>query len=88
MGCERRTYGHREAVARQRYSSRAFHPAHLVRDAPDCAGWNVKGFTLPGAPMIIIGHNDRIAWGFTNNGADVQIFTPRHSIRALPMSTG
>jgi penicillin G amidase len=35
-------------------------------------GWNVKGFALPGAPMVIIGHNDRIAWGFTNNGADVQ----------------
>ncbi|PYU75619.1 MAG: hypothetical protein DMG49_02905 [Acidobacteria bacterium] len=35
-------------------------------------GWNAKGFTLPGAPMIVIGHNDRIAWGFTNNGADVQ----------------
>jgi len=35
-------------------------------------GWNVKGFTLPGAPMVIVGHNDRIAWGFTNNGADVQ----------------
>jgi penicillin amidase len=35
-------------------------------------GWNVTGFTLPGAPMVIIGHNDRIAWGFTNNGADVQ----------------
>jgi penicillin G amidase len=35
-------------------------------------GWNVKGFTLPGAPMVIIGHNDHIAWGFTNNGADVQ----------------
>lgn len=35
-------------------------------------GWNVKGFTLPGAPMVIIGHNDKIAWGFTNNGADVQ----------------
>ena len=34
-------------------------------------GWNVKGFALPGSPMIIIGHNDRIAWGFTNNGADV-----------------
>ncbi|HYL86558.1 MAG TPA: penicillin acylase family protein [Candidatus Angelobacter sp.] len=34
-------------------------------------GWNVKGFTLPGAPMVIIGHNARIAWGFTNNGADV-----------------
>jgi penicillin amidase len=35
-------------------------------------GWNVKGFTLPGAPMVVIGHNDRIAWGFTNSGADVQ----------------
>src|SRR3979490_789160 len=35
-------------------------------------GWNVTGFTLPGAPMVVIGHNDRIAWGFTNNGADVQ----------------
>lgn len=35
-------------------------------------GWNIKGLTLPGAPMVIIGHNDRIAWGFTNNGADVQ----------------
>jgi len=34
-------------------------------------GWNVKGFSLPGAPMIVVGHNDRIAWGFTNNGADV-----------------
>jgi penicillin amidase len=35
-------------------------------------GWNVKGFTLPGAPLVVIGHNDRIAWGFTNNGADVE----------------
>jgi penicillin amidase len=34
--------------------------------------WNVKGVTLPGAPMVVIGHNDHIAWGFTNNGADVQ----------------
>jgi len=35
-------------------------------------GWNVKGFTIAGAPLIIIGHNDHIAWGFTNNDADVQ----------------
>jgi penicillin G amidase len=33
--------------------------------------WNVKGFSLPGAPMVVVGHNDRIAWGFTNNGADI-----------------
>ncbi len=36
------------------------------------AGWNVKGFALPGVPMIIVGHNERMAWGYTNNGADVQ----------------
>jgi penicillin amidase len=35
-------------------------------------GWNVEGFTLPGAPLVVIGHNDQLAWGFTNNGADVQ----------------
>jgi len=43
-----------------------WYEAHLT--APE---WNVKGFTLPGAPMVVVGHNDRIAWGFTNNGADV-----------------
>ena len=35
-------------------------------------GWNVKGFTFPGTPLVIIGHNERIAWGFTNSNADVQ----------------
>ncbi|MGB0037125.1 MAG: penicillin acylase family protein [Candidatus Acidiferrales bacterium] len=35
-------------------------------------GWNVEGFALPGVPLVIIGHNDRIAWGFTNSNADVQ----------------
>jgi penicillin amidase len=35
-------------------------------------GWNVEGFALPGTPLVIIGHNDRIAWGFTNSNADVQ----------------
>jgi penicillin G amidase len=35
-------------------------------------GWNVQGFALPGAPLVIIGHNERIAWGFTNSNADVQ----------------
>jgi penicillin amidase len=35
-------------------------------------GLNVAGFALPGAPLVIIGHNDRIAWGFTNSNADVE----------------
>jgi penicillin amidase len=44
-----------------------WYEVHLT--SPD---WNVAGFTLPGAPLVVIGHNDQIAWGFTNNGADVQ----------------
>ena len=35
-------------------------------------GWNVEGFTFPGSPLIVIGHNDDIAWGFTNSNAAVQ----------------
>ena len=35
-------------------------------------GMDVIGATLPGVPGIIIGRNDRIAWGLTNTGADVQ----------------
>ncbi len=34
--------------------------------------FHVTGFTIPGLPFVIAGHNDRIAWGFTNLGADVQ----------------
>jgi len=35
-------------------------------------GLNVIGATLPGIPGVVLGHNDRIAWGFTNTGPDVQ----------------
>ena len=35
-------------------------------------GTNVIGSTLPGVPGIILGRNERIAWGFTNTGPDVQ----------------
>jgi len=35
-------------------------------------GLHVAGVTFPGAPGIVIGHNDRIAWGATNLGPDVQ----------------
>ncbi|OFW44712.1 MAG: acyl-homoserine-lactone acylase [Acidobacteria bacterium RIFCSPLOWO2_12_FULL_67_14b] len=35
-------------------------------------GANVIGSTLPGVPGVILGRNDRIAWGFTNTGPDVQ----------------
>src|SRR5690349_20728560 len=35
-------------------------------------GINAIGATLPGVPGIVLGRNDRIAWGFTNTGPDVQ----------------
>ena len=35
-------------------------------------GINVAGASLPGLPLVIIGHNERIAWGFTALYADVQ----------------
>jgi penicillin amidase len=35
-------------------------------------GLNVTGATLPGAPSVIIGHNERIAWSATNLHFDVQ----------------
>ncbi|MBI2429773.1 MAG: penicillin acylase family protein [Ignavibacteriales bacterium] len=31
---------------------------------------NVAGVSLPGAPLVIIGHNADVAWGFTNVMAD------------------
>ncbi|HEY8471840.1 MAG TPA: penicillin acylase family protein [Natronosporangium sp.] len=36
----------------------------------DC-GYRVSGFSFSGVPGVVIGHNDRIAWGFTNLGHDV-----------------
>ncbi len=44
-----------------------WHMTHL--EAP---GLNVAGVELPGVPGIIVGHNERIAWGVTNLGFDVQ----------------
>ncbi len=32
----------------------------------------IAGGTVPGTPFVVIGHNDRIAWGFTTTGSDVE----------------
>jgi penicillin amidase len=53
---------------------------HLPASAPSiwymthlsAPGLRVAGITAPGAPGIILGHNERIAWGGTNLGPDVQ----------------
>jgi penicillin amidase len=45
--------------------------AHL-RCKSDRANFDVAGVTLPGYPFVIVGHNQRIAWGFTNLGPTVE----------------
>lgn len=34
--------------------------------------FHTAGVSLPGLPLIVVGRNEHIAWGFTNLGADVQ----------------
>ena len=49
-----------------------WYQAHLeCKPITDACPYNVAGFTFAGVPGIIIGHNDHIAWGFTNVGPDV-----------------
>ncbi|MGA2346480.1 MAG: penicillin acylase family protein, partial [Candidatus Sulfotelmatobacter sp.] len=43
-----------------------WYEAHLHSGTLD-----VAGVTLPGMPYVIVGHNQRIAWGFTNVGPTV-----------------
>lgn len=53
---------------------------HLAASAPpiwymvhlSAPGIRVAGVTAAGLPGVVIGHNDHIAWGFTNVGPDVQ----------------
>jgi penicillin G amidase len=48
-------------------------------EAPTPTGeFHVSGVSLPGTPFIIVGHNDHIAWGFTNLGATVQDLEIEH----------
>jgi penicillin amidase len=43
---------------------------YLARlEAPDL---DIAGATTPGAPVVVLGHNGRIAWGFTTTDADVE----------------
>ena len=44
-----------------------WYEAHLL-----AGNFDVAGVTLPGMPYVIVGHNRRIAWGFTNVGPTVE----------------
>ncbi|MER6949721.1 penicillin acylase family protein [Nonomuraea sp. NPDC000554] len=43
---------------------------HCRKISIDCS-YDVTGFSFSGVPGVIIGHTDKIAWGFTNLGPDV-----------------
>lgn len=53
---------------------------HLILQLPSLwyenhlsgGGYHVTGASLPGAPGVVIGHNERVAWGITNGENDVQ----------------
>ncbi len=47
-----------------------WYEAHLKCVNPSC-NVDVAGVTLPGMPYVIVGHNQLIAWGFTNVGPTV-----------------
>ncbi len=48
-----------------------WYEAHL-RCGSSCGNFDVAGVTLPGYPYVIVGHNQRIAWGCTNLGPTVE----------------
>jgi len=49
-----------------------WYEAHLRCGSPACGNLDVAGVTLPGYPYVIVGHNQHIAWGFTNIGPTVE----------------
>ena len=49
-----------------------WYAAHLRCPNSSCGNFDAAGVTLPGYPYVIVGHNQRIAWGFTNIGPTVE----------------
>jgi penicillin amidase len=62
---------------------------HLALTAPNifyevqlqCPSFHLYGYTIPGIPIVLTGHNDRIAWGVTNGSWDV---TEQYVLRLNP----
>jgi penicillin amidase len=45
---------------------------HLALERPGTEVVNAVGSSIPGAPLIVLGRGNHVAWGFTNTGPDVQ----------------
>ncbi|MBZ5629615.1 MAG: penicillin acylase family protein [Acidobacteriia bacterium] len=50
----------------QHHIPNVWHEVHLT-----AGDFDVAGVTAPGLPLVLVGHNRRIAWGFTNLGPAV-----------------
>jgi penicillin amidase len=46
-------------------------PSILYEMHLSCPGMQEYGYSIPGVPLILTGHNENIAWGITNGGWDV-----------------
>lgn len=44
---------------------------HCIEVTPACP-YDVVGFSAPGLPLVVAGHNQNIAWGIANSGIDTQ----------------
>ncbi len=44
---------------------------HCIETSDDCP-YQVVGFSFAGTPGVVLGHNERLAWGVTNQSADTQ----------------
>jgi penicillin amidase len=44
-----------------------WYEAHMVTSEDD---WSIYGYTLAGTPVVVVGFNTHVAWGFTNVGPD------------------
>ncbi|MBX0292997.1 penicillin acylase family protein [Hymenobacter sp. HSC-4F20] len=65
---------------------------HLVLTSPNifyevqlqCPSFHLYGYTIPGIPMVLTGHSNRIAWGVTNGSWDV---TEQYVLRLNPQDS-
>ena len=51
---------------------RLTNPAAFYLASLKIPGLSLTGANFAGAPLFVIGHNQRIAWGYTNTGSHIQ----------------
>jgi penicillin amidase len=70
IGPERTASGHPILANDMHLALRAPALWYLAALHADSADFHAVGFTLPGIPGIVVGHNRAVAWGFTNGMVD------------------